>query len=77
MPHYFFDIDDGKANSIDDIGVEIDDRKEIERQAVEVLLDIAREELRDDLDRKFSVQVRDSAATPVFQAGLTLKAVWL
>ncbi len=77
MARYFFDIDDGKTHSVDDIGVEIRDRKQIEIQAVEVLPDIAREELPSDLEREFTVRVRDSTGKPIFHASLILKAKWL
>lgn len=77
MRRYFFDIDDGTGLLADLEGVECDGLDDVRFKAIDVLPDVAREELPDGDDHRFLVRVRDAGGRPVLVATLTLETRWL
>ncbi len=74
---YFFDIDDGKESTRDEIGYDCS-RDELRRHAVAVLPDLAKDQLVADGDRRrMTVRVRDEGGEYVFQATLDFESRWL
>jgi hypothetical protein len=68
MPLFFFDIHDGSELARDDSGVECSSLAEFSDKAIDVLPDIAREQLPNGPRRTFLVKVRDDAGRYVFRA---------
>jgi hypothetical protein len=54
MPLFFFDIHDGNELTRDDSGVECSSLAEVSDKAIDVLPDIAREQLPTAVDRRSS-----------------------
>jgi hypothetical protein len=74
---YFFDIDDGKESTRDEIGYDCT-RDELRRHAVAVLPDLAKDQLVvNGHHRRMTVRVRDEAGKYVFQASLEFQSRWL
>ena len=65
MPRYFFDIDDGEGNFIDDTGVELANMDDAISEARRALADLVRDALRDTQTEGVSVNIRDGAEGPV------------
>ncbi|MDG4898664.1 hypothetical protein P9272_34700 [Mesorhizobium sp. WSM4976] len=77
MPLFFFDIHDGNELTRDDAGLECSSLQDLSSKAVDVLPDIAREELPNGPRRTFLVKVRNEAGRYVFRASLTLASSWM
>lgn len=77
MPLFYFDIHDGHEFTRDDAGIECSSLEDVSKQAVDVLPDIAREELPNGPRRTFQVKVRDGSGRYVFRASLTLASGWM
>ncbi|RWB76899.1 MAG: hypothetical protein EOQ50_08180 [Mesorhizobium sp.] len=77
MPLFYFDIHDGYEFTRDDTGIECSSLEDVSKQAVDVLPDIAREELPNGPRRTFQVKVRDGSGRHVFRASLTLASSWM
>jgi hypothetical protein len=77
LPRYFFDIDDERTSTRDEVGVEISSLGEMRRQAVGALPDIARDRPWEGDRRSFIVRVRDERGRRLFQASLVLESRWL
>lgn len=77
MPRFFFDIDDGEDFTSDEEGMFCGTLKDLSYQAVDVLPDIAREELPNGPRRTFLVKARDETGQYVFRATLTLASAWI
>jgi hypothetical protein len=73
---YFFDIDDGRDTTRDEIGYECS-REELRRQAIAALPGLARDRLPNGDRHSFVVRVRDEGGRYVFQASLEFEARWL
>jgi DNA-binding response OmpR family regulator len=77
MSRYFFDVtDDGEPGSPDEIGTEFPDNKSIPDEAVDLLVNIARERLPYGTHRTFGVGVRDHEGRVIFKATLAFQAGW-
>ena len=74
---YYFDIDNGEHSSVDDTGVECDDREKVRDEAIRVLPAIARDVLPDSDMHRILVKVRDETGTVVYYASLVLSASWI
>ncbi|UVK49416.1 hypothetical protein BPNPMPFG_008383 (plasmid) [Mesorhizobium sp. AR07] len=77
MPRYFFDIYDGAETTVDETGVVCNALSEVSDHAVDVLPDIARDELPDGPNRIFWVKVRGEDGEHVYRATLALSSAWL
>ncbi|QPC93540.1 DUF6894 family protein [Mesorhizobium sp. INR15] len=77
MSRYFFDIHDGHALTSDDDGIACESLKDLSYQAVDVLPDLAREDLPNGPTRTFFAKVRDDSGRYVFRATLTLASAWI
>ena len=77
MSRYFFDLHDGNELQSDEDGIDCASLKDLGFRAVDVLPDIAREELPDGPRRTFSVKVRDATGGYVFRATLALASSWM
>ena len=77
MSRYFFDIDDGERSVMDIDGLEMPDRESVRHAAIDVLPDVARDELPDGDHRSFVCSVRNEAGKVIFRACLSLEAGWL
>lgn len=76
MPRYFFDIY-GKATSVDDEGTVFPNAHAARDEAIRTLPEIARDEIGTKQGQSVSVQMRDEAGKPLFEATLNLSARWL
>lgn len=77
MPRYFFDIHDGGPHR-DDTGTECPDLETVRQKAIQILPDIAREQIPKDGDRRtFTVLVTDENGHPVYTATLNFTGLWL
>lgn len=72
MPRFFIDTSDGNFLARDEVGHDFPDLQAAKQAAVSALPDIAREELPDGDERRFSAVVRDQDGAAVLQASLTL-----
>ena len=72
MPRYFFDTYDGEKLISDDIGMELADVDEVEREASRSLPEMAREVFPKSNHREFIVTVRDESGETVLKAALRL-----
>ena len=77
MPRYFFDIDDGRRNIIDDDGHEVLGPEAARDEALALLPAFAREALTGDGSRDVVVTVRNAAGDVVYTATMTLRSTWL
>lgn len=85
MPRYFFDLLNGNGRTADHVGQELPSRQAIRREVMQILPDIARDELS-DRDREtstssrdsevFTIEVRDENGLVVLHASLSWKADW-
>ncbi|MEO3385334.1 hypothetical protein [Mesorhizobium sp. CAU 1741] len=73
---YYFDVNDGAAVSVDELGIDCADLAQVRYRAIDALPDLARDELPNGDDRVLSVSVRDEAGRRVFSCSLTLKVSW-
>ena len=77
MARYFFDVYDDNEPQIDEMGVELDSREAVRKEAQRILPDIARFEVPEDGDRRsFVVVVRDEAHHNIYSATLTYTGLW-
>ena len=77
MPLFFLDIDDGQRFIRDEEGLEFPSREAMGEAAMQLLPNIARDELPDRDRRTYRVSARDESGRPVFQATLCLASWWL
>ncbi|MDN2565870.1 hypothetical protein N1F89_06525 [Aquibium sp. A9E412] len=77
MPRFYFDINDGRRETHDAVGLRCDSRDALLGAAVSVLPEVASEELPDNMRRVFTVKVRNAAGRYVLYASLSLAADWL
>lgn len=78
MARYFFDVIDGRTVT-DAVGVDLPDLAAVRREAMRVLPEIARDEIRrNDRDvQTLAVTVRDETGQPVYTANLSYVGIWL
>ncbi|MBL0408015.1 hypothetical protein JKG68_29385 [Microvirga aerilata] len=72
MQRYFFDTYDGDKLLPDEIGVELADLDEAERELARSLPAMAQETFPKSDHREFAVRVRDDEGKTVLKAALTL-----
>ena len=77
MPRFYFDVHD-TGSSIDEDGLELDDRRSVRDHAITALPAIAADEIPRDGDRRhFVILVRDEVGQPIYSATLTYTGLWL
>ena len=74
---YFFDIHDGRALTLDRVGIECATLEELRVTAIDGLPDLARDEMPNGDDTRMSVKVRDVDGNYLFEASLTLSVKWV
>ena len=72
MPHYYFDIRDGTALSMDEEGLTLANQRAAEIEAALSLADTARDLAPSASGRGLAVEVRD-ADGPIFRAAFLFK----
>ena len=72
MPRFFFDIDDGKNFTPDDVGVELEGLEAAKAEAKKTLPDIVKDEMPDGDRRDFTVVVKDEVGHEVWRVTLSL-----
>lgn len=77
MTRYFFDLDNGDGQTLDEQGVELASRDAVMHEVTRILVDIARDELPDGVGTKISVSVRTDIGEPVSVSTLTFQNRWL
>ena len=77
MTRYHIDRRDGGGWVRDVVGQKLPDRDAARKAALQVLPDMARDELPDGDRREFVVVVREGDGRLLFQATLALTARWL
>ncbi|QKC85274.1 hypothetical protein [Mesorhizobium sp. NZP2077] len=70
MPLFFFDIQDGKSHSPDTEGTHYVGALEARVDAVRMLVAMAQDEDRGELQSKLSVTVSDESRRPVMEANI-------
>jgi hypothetical protein len=76
MPRFFFDYDDGKSVTADDVGLELATREDVHRAVLDALPDLARELLPEHPVREMSIQVRNEAGRHILTTSLVLVTQW-
>ena len=77
MARYFFYLMNGDGLTADSSGLDISDRDELYRQAVNMVSDIAVDEIPTGDREAFTIKVRDGEGHYVFEASLSLRTAWL
>ncbi|MBL8584661.1 MAG: hypothetical protein JNL61_20845 [Rhizobiaceae bacterium] len=77
MSRYYFDLITAEGMTDDDHGQEMASREVLRKEAIQLLPDIARDELPGGDEECFTVRVRDTDGRYVFEACLILRARWL
>ncbi|MER8491590.1 hypothetical protein NKH53_25530 [Mesorhizobium australicum] len=73
MARYFFDTGDSDDVIKDKVGIECDGLEQARREAMEGLIDLAREYLKDFDGQQFFIQVRDEKGNQVARLSLSLR----
>ena len=71
MPRYFVDFQDGDTVQPDEEGSDLIGFEQARIEAIELLPQVARDELPDGEDRTFIVTVRDASHKALYRATLT------
>ena len=74
MPQYFFDLTENGLIHPDFEGADLAGLQEARREAVEMLADLARDELLDGVAKHFCITVRDAGGPPQIAIHVTLCA---
>ncbi|WP_312366187.1 DUF6894 family protein [Ensifer sp.] len=77
MTRYFFDLQNGDGQTLDEQGMELASREAVMQEVTRILVDIARDELPDGIGTKISVSVRTDIGEPVSVSTLTFQNLWL
>ena len=77
MPRYYFDLTTSDGTTTDEQGQVMSGLDTMRREALQVLPDVARDELPDGDRDVFAIRVRDETGRYIFEATLSLKADWL
>lgn len=77
MKRYFFDLHNGDGPTTDDCGIELATKRDIANYVARILLDIARDELREQDRAMMSVTVRDNEGNTISVASLTFDNEWV
>ncbi|KAA0687986.1 hypothetical protein DTW90_33065 [Neorhizobium sp. P12A] len=77
MKRYFFDLHNGDGPTTDDCGLELETRGDISRHVAKILLDVARDELREQDRVLMSVTVRDAEGKTISVAALAFNNEWV
>lgn len=77
MPRYYFDLITSEGITTDEQGQVMSGLDAMRREALQVLPDVARDELPDGDRDVFAIRVRDETGRYIFEATLSLKADWL
>ncbi|MBZ9775477.1 DUF6894 family protein [Mesorhizobium sp. CO1-1-8] len=73
MARYFFDCGDSDAVIKDEVGIECDGIEAARREAMEGLIDLARESLKNLDDQQLFIQVRDEKGKKLARLSLSLQ----
>ncbi|WP_027146650.1 hypothetical protein [Mesorhizobium sp. WSM3626] len=73
MARYFFDTGDSNAVIKDEVGIECDGIVAARREAMEGLIDLARESLKDLDGQQLFIQVRDEKGKKLARLSLSLQ----
>jgi hypothetical protein len=76
MPRYFFDFQDGDQMTPDDDGTELETRQKARAAAIQLLPEVAKDELRNEEHRRFAVTVREEGQQIIYHASLTFHGKW-
>ncbi len=77
MTRYFFDLQNGDGQTLDEQGMELASREAVMQEVTRILVDIARDELPDGVGTRISVSVRTDIGEPVSVSTLTFQNRWL
>lgn len=72
MPRYYFDVDDGRSATRDDIGLDLDGDEIARHEALRALPGLAGEALPQEHGSRVAIEVRDGTGRRVLRATLTL-----
>ena len=70
MPRYYIDIVEDALRTSDDVGFDLVDEAAARRQAIVLLIELARDEAREGNIEALSVEVRNDLGQPAFHATL-------
>ena len=70
MPHYFIDIVEDTYRTSDEVGLDLVDMAAARREAMLILIELARDEAREGNFEALSVEVRNHVGQPKFHATL-------
>jgi hypothetical protein len=77
MPRYFFDVHNG-GRYRDDIGTELSDLMKVRKEAMQLLPNLARDDVPEDGDHRiFTVLVTDEDGRATYSGTLSYTGLWL
>ena len=77
MPRYFFDVQNG-GRYRDETGVELPDLKDVRKEAMKLLPNLARDDIPEDGDNRiFTVLVTDEDGRATYSGTLSYTGLWL
>ena len=76
MPRYYFDTDDGRRKIADEEGSDLSDRQQAREEAINIVLEFARDGSLDDHQRTVLCKVRNEDGALIVTASLSLTAEW-
>lgn len=76
VPRYYFDTDDGRRKISDEEGADLSDSLQAREEAINIVVEFARDGLLDGDQRTVHCKVRDEAGASVLAASLSLNAAW-
>lgn len=76
MKRYHFDLYNSDGLVSDENGQLFESKDQARAEAIRILQDVARDEMPDRDRVTITIKMRDDAGMQVFEASLTLKAVW-
>jgi hypothetical protein len=76
MDRFFFDVYNAEGHTLDEEGLLLHSRDRAKDEALRILHDIARDELKGEDLVKITVKVRNQAGGQIFEASLILTSGW-
>ncbi|WP_457584490.1 DUF6894 family protein [Ensifer canadensis] len=77
MTRYFFDLNNGDGQTLDEQGLELGSRDAVMQEVTRILVDVARDELPEGIGTEICVSVRTDIGETVSVATLTFRNQWL
>lgn len=76
MSLYCFNLNDSRGEPIEAVAIELPSFKAVAREASRILVDVARDEMREHDQVELMLEVHDEAGKPVYSGQLTFRSHW-